>query len=151
MLITLPVKPYTSKFLARHIGNDYKLRLDDPFGNHLFALLQKNNRSTRADKHQKAYTCTFPVQVCQDKLHKKGARGITGLTVVGFNNFTELIFKHEFHSFVETWTDEAQLTVAEAIRRFCARYKLTEDDISQDSLRRSYLRYTTRRNPQVLA
>ena len=144
MVISIAVKPYTLAFLRRHVGTDYQLRLDDPFGNCLFNLLQRNNRRTRADQHLDRYTCTFPVRVSQDKLHKKGARGITGLTIISFNNFAELIFKHEFHTFVETWTAEAQLTVAGAIRRFCARYGLTEQDVSEESLRRSYLRYQNR-------
>jgi hypothetical protein len=146
MLIAVQVKPYTLKFLHRHIGQNYVLRLDDPFGIHLFTLLQRNNTSQRADACLTRYTCTFPVKVSRDKLQKKGARGITGLTIIGFNNFAELIFKHEFHSFVETWTDEEKLTIAEAIRKFCARYDLTEEDISEDTLRRSYLRYWNRKN-----
>jgi hypothetical protein len=151
MLIALRVKPYTLKFLHRHVGINYQLRIDDPFGNHLFSLLKRNNRSTRSESFLSRYTCTFPVKVCPDKLQKKGARGLTGLTIISFNNFAELIFKHEFHTFVETWTDEDDLTIAEAIRKFCRRYNLTEEDISEDTLRRSYLRYWNKKNAQQAA
>jgi hypothetical protein len=150
MLITLQVKPYTVKFLTRHVGHNYQLRLDDPFGNYLFTQLRKNSKSKRAEGFMSRYTCTFPVSVCPDKLRKKGARAITSLTIINFNNFVELIFKHEFHTFVETWTEENGLTIAEAIRRFCQRYNLSEEDISEDTLRRSYLRYWNGKyRPQV--
>jgi hypothetical protein len=144
MTIKIPVKPYTRKFLAFYLGENYEMRLDDPYGLFLFILFQKNLSNSRRETSLGRYTQSWGISTCEEKLRKKGYKGLTNLTIVHFNNFVEGVCKAEFHSAAALYQKFGQGTIETAIQDFMEKFGLTADDIDPMTLRRSYIRY--RRN-----
>ncbi|MBC6698062.1 hypothetical protein [Hymenobacter sp. BT190] len=142
--IEIPVKPYTLKFLQRYLGSSYKLSFVDPYGIHLFNMLRSPRQNKRFDALMGQYKQKFvvsidPVRVIDAGL-RDGVAGFSSAMVNDFNAWVESVFKQDFHSYVETH-HEMGLPVFSAIRKYCDKHQLTEDDISQETLRTSYKRY----------
>jgi hypothetical protein len=141
MTIKIPIKAYSLKFLQLHLGRNYTLRQDDPFGIFLLVLLQKNLSKARLDSSLGRYTSTWEVSTCENKLRKSGYKGLTNLTVVYFNNFVEGVLKQEFHSAATIYTKTGNGTIQDAIDDFMEKYDITPEDIDPMSLRRGFIRY----------
>lgn len=141
MTIKIPVKSYTRKFLAFYLGENYKLRIDDAYGLHLFVLLQMSNEKSQFKNSLKRYKCKFEVEASDDRLAKAGYQGLTNLTIIYFNNFVEAVFKQEFHSAADIYLKMGKGTVQNAINDIMDKFALTAEDIDPMTLRRGYLRY----------
>ncbi len=150
MLLRIPVKPYTLKFLHRHLSADYKLSQLDPYGIQLFAMLRRQLRDAQYDGLMSQYTSVFTVRFEPGQVFDRGCRELTSRTINDFNNWVERVFKHKFHSYVEVHSQEIGTPVFVAIRKFYAKHGLSEDDIAEETMRTSYKRYLKKqKNRQV--
>ncbi|MGI4870978.1 MAG: hypothetical protein ACRYFX_07350 [Janthinobacterium lividum] len=141
MLLQLPVKPYTLKFLTRHLGAAYKLGNVDIYGRFLFALLRQPRTDKQYDDYLDRYTAKFPVRIVPYLVGDRACKNCSPLTVVHFNSFVEEIFYKEFHDFVQFRVEENGVQAKVAIERFCSRFELSEDDISYETLKKNWQRY----------
>ncbi len=142
--VAIPVKPYTLKFLQRHLATPYKLSRVDQYGMQLFYMLRSPRTDARFDLLMKQYESKFvftidPVAVI-DGCMLEGVSNFTSAMTNDFNSWVERIFKHEFHTYVQVNSD-CGVPVFTAIRQYCDIHNLTEEDISQETLRTSYKRY----------
>lgn len=150
---TVPVKPHVAKFLLHHLGAGYRLSQLDPFGRELKNLLQLNRKKTYWDGHTGRYTASFCVAVEGNMILQKRLRALTSKSIIDFNNFVEGIIKAEFFGFVDNHR-AFKLSKHGAIQSFRAKYDFQDDDISFDTLKKSWQRfekgtgvYLKRQNP----
>ncbi|RZK34684.1 MAG: hypothetical protein EOO57_10630 [Hymenobacter sp.] len=141
MLLYLSVKPYTLKFLTRHLGRDYQLSNVDSFGRYLFGLLRQPRNDKQYDNYLSRYTAKFPVRLVPYLLADRACKNCSSQTVVHFNNFVEEIFFREFRSFVQFRVQEEEMQAKVAIEKFSRFLGLTEDDISFETLKKNWCRY----------
>jgi hypothetical protein len=141
VLLSLSVKPYTLKFLTRHLGTDYQLSVVDSFGRYLFGLLRQPRTDKQYDNYLSRYTAKFPVRLVPYLLADRACKNCSSLTTVHFNNFAEEIFFREFHSFVQFRVQEEAMEAKLAIQKFSRFHNLTEEDISFETLKKNWGRY----------
>jgi hypothetical protein len=141
VLLHLPVKPYTLKFLTRHLGPNYKLGNGDIYGRVVFWLLRHPRTDRQYDDYLDRYTALFPVSIVPYLVADRACKNCSPLTIVHFNGFAEEIFFKEFHDFVEFRVEENHMEAKVAIEKFCNRFELTEDDISYETLKKNWGRY----------
>lgn len=144
MQLAISVKPYTRKFLERHLGANYKLSRVDLYGRYLFSLLRHPRSDGQYDASMKQYTAQFTVSIepalVFDRGLTTGCRDFTSCMTNDFNDLVEKVFKQEFHSWVAV-NKALGRPVYLAIRDFVALHRLTEEDISLETLTTSYKRY----------
>jgi hypothetical protein len=149
VILSLPVKPYTLKFLTRHLGAAYKLSNNDSYGLYLFSLLRQPRTDRQYEDYLGRYTAQFPVSIVPYLVADRACKNCSPLTVVRFNNFVEGIFFTEFHSFVQFRVEETDMQAKQAIERFCKRFELTEDDISFETLKKNWNRYLKKQKKRL--
>jgi hypothetical protein len=141
VLLSIPVKPYTLKFLTRHLGRDYQLSNVDLYGIHLFNLLRQERDHRQYDNFLDRYTAQFPVNIVPYMITDRGCKNFSALTIVKFNTFAEQLFYTEFHDFVQCRVEEMGLTAKAGIERFCIKFRLSEEDIAFETLKKNWHRY----------
>lgn len=141
MQLTLPVKPYTRKFLERHLGAHYQLSNVDAFGRYLYCLLREPRRNSECEEYLGIYTAKFPVRIVPYLLYDRACKNCSAYVVHHFNCFVERIFYDEFHTFVQARVEDGLMEAKEAIERFCAKHKLSEDDVRYETMKRNWQRY----------
>ncbi|MGI4865428.1 MAG: hypothetical protein ACRYFZ_16010 [Janthinobacterium lividum] len=141
MLLTLPVKPYTLKFLTRHLGAGYKLGNSDIFGRFLYGLLRSPRTDRQYEDYLDRYTAEFPVRIVPYLVADRACKNCSPLTIVHFNGFVEEIFYKEFHDFVLFRVEEDHMEAKVAIEKFCKRFALTEDDVAYETLKKNWQRF----------
>lgn len=141
MKLELPVKPYSAKFLRRHLGESYQLSNSDIYGRYLFCLLRLPRDDKQYDNYLNRYTKKFPVRIVPYLITDDGCKNCSSQTIIHFNKMVEGVFYTEFHQFVQARVEDGLMEAATAIRRFSTVHQLTEDDIQFDTLKRSWNRY----------
>ena len=137
MQLAIPVKPYTRKFLERHLGADYQLSNVDAFGRYLYSLLREPQRSDECEEYLSQYTSKFPVRIVPYLVYDRACKNCSAYTIHHFNCFVERIFYDEFHTFVQARVEDGLMEAKEAIERFCAKHKLSEDDVRYETMKRT--------------
>lgn len=140
----MPVKPYTSKYLELHFGKDYKITQLDHFGIYLIGLLRRPLCKKRYDEFLTAYTAKYSMKFNLREFQKNGKINFSSQIIITYNNFVELIIKTEFHAFVEANLVPGT-TLIRVIESFRNKYSWTDEDISLDTLIKSFQRYRKKR------
>lgn len=135
----VPVKPHVRKYLVYHLTTGYKLTSTDPFGRCLRMLLQQPREKKAWDGFTGRYTALFAVAVDGNQLLQKRLRVLSSKSVIDFNNFVESVIKAEFHSFVDN-RKMFGLSQYSSIQQFRAKYDFQDEDISHDTLKKSWQR-----------
>ncbi|AMJ65029.1 hypothetical protein [Hymenobacter sp. PAMC 26628] len=136
----IPVKPHVQKYMLHHLGAAYKLSTLDPLGRHLRMLLQQPRVKKELDAYTARYTAKFALLVKGSLLLEKRFRSLSSKDVIDFNNFVEAVIKTEFHGFVAAGC-EFGMSEYGAIQRFRAKYDFQDEDISFDTLKKSWQRH----------
>lgn len=136
----IAVKPHVLKYMLHHLGGEYKLSTLDPLGRHLRVLMEKPRVNKELDAYTGRYTAKFGVLVKGSMLLEKRFRALSSKDVIDFNNFVEGIIKTEFHGFVAAGCEFGQSEYG-CIQRFRAKYDFQDEDISFDTLKKSWQRH----------
>lgn len=136
----VPVKPHVQKYLAFHLGRGYKLTSTDAFGRCLKMLLQLPRTNAFLNGFTARYTAVFGVGVEGNMILQKRLRSLSAKSVIDFNNFVEAIIKTEFHAFVDN-RRLFDLSQYGSIQAFRHKYDFQDEDISFDTLKKSWQRF----------
>lgn len=137
---TVSVKPHVRKYLLHHLGEGYKLSQLDAFGRYLKLLLQQPRTNSFLDGFTGKYTANFGVSVEGNVILQKRLRELSSKSIIDFNNFVEGIIKVEFHAFVDNRRAYG-LSQYAAIHAFREKYNFQDEDISFDTLKKSWQRF----------
>jgi hypothetical protein len=140
----VPVKPHVRKYLAFHLGAEYKLSQLDPFGRELKMLLGQKKKNEWFNGFTRRYTDSFGVGVEGNLILQKRLKGLTPKEIIDFNNFVEGIIKHEFFGFVD---NRCLLDMSQygSIQAFREKYDFQDEDMSHEALKKAWQRY---KNPK---
>lgn len=144
---TVPVKPHVRKFLLHHLGESYKLSRLDTFGRELKTLLEQKKTNNFLNGYTRCYTHVFGVSVEGNLILQKRLKALNSKEIIDFNNFVESIIKTEFYGFVAN-RRLFGLSQYGSIQAFRAKYDFQDEDISHDTLKKSWQRYK-KDNPGV--
>lgn len=147
--IRIPVKPYSAKYLNQVFSHCFRLTKRNSIGVLLFYLLHRNNERKEYDEYMSHYSAHVNVTISDGYSFKYGARELSSFCIVHFNTFVEDQFKREFFTYVEISLDYGT-TLKDSIESFMKKYNLTDADITFDTLKKSYQRYTTRKEKKEL-
>jgi hypothetical protein len=148
--LTLPVSPAVAKFLAVHLGDDYKLSQTDPFGMYLFNMMRRPLSDRQYDGAMGKFSARFNVRFVPSVFYDRSCHNLSSLTVYHFNSFVENIIKTELHAFVDTHV-YFKMSCHGAIVAFMEKYNFTDDDYSFDALKKSYQRFKKKHQKHVKA
>lgn len=136
--LTIPVKPYTLKYLACTLGKGYKLSKLDAFGLHLLNIMRRPLDEIQYTHFLSRYKASFTVQVNLQELNCLGGK-LTAQGIVDFNNFVELIIKTEMCGFLD-YCQLFEIRQSKGIQMFKDKYGMSEEDVAFDTLKKSYNR-----------
>lgn len=136
----MPVRPHVLKYLQAHLGTAYFLSESDHFGLLLFQLLRRPITDARRDEVLVKYQSRFAVNLGAYGSGKFGLKPLTGKTVYQFNNFVHELIRGELHSWVDMASDHGN-AINYAIEGFMQKYDFREEDISYDTLLKSWQRF----------
>ncbi|MGV3540690.1 MAG: hypothetical protein ACO1OQ_12830 [Rufibacter sp.] len=136
------------KYLEVHFGVNYKITQLDHFGLFLMEVLRRKWDRKRYEGYMAAYTAQYPMFYNTKEFLRTDRVHFTSENIVCYNNFVESIIKAEFHAFMELYLNDST-TIANVIESYRKIYNWTDDDISLDSLSKSFQRYQKKKKNRL--
>jgi hypothetical protein len=144
--LVVPVRPVVEKYLRRklHLGHEqpFKLTKKGTIGRPLYHFLRSTQEDRQYTESVEAYTGRLEVHISNQMAWLKGCRYLTTQAIHDFNRQVEDMMEEEFHHELDVLAKHGVKfeTKAKALD-FMEGYGLTEDDVSLETLIKSYYRY----------
>lgn len=149
-LITLniPLKPYLKKYLTQKYGNIHCVSRRSWLGRYLIDLLDKNYRKTKTEIKKDDY---YPISISSSIVKEVGF-DISTTKLKHLVEMIDKVFKNDLYSYVEVSVGSNlkfynpehdslnKQNTLRAIGQFLHFYAITEDEISVDSIYRTFYR-----------
>jgi hypothetical protein len=137
IVIQIPVKCYIKKYLTKRYGVVHQVSKKTFIGLFLLQLLEK--KIDRPDK-EAGKGSIYEIEIPEYYFNKNGY-SIDKNKLKYLSVCLERLFFEDFYSFIDNELCKGDLTAKKAIRLFFSIYKITENELNQDSMYRNYQRY----------
>ena len=135
VVVYFPVAPHVHKFLQAKCGVKMVASKQGLYGNVILDLFSK--RGANAVKMPE--TLTFPVEISMRYMRENGIF-IDEQVVFKFNNRIDAMLREEMRTYVNLTNSNNSVPKDTAIRQFMDSYKITEEDIKFETLKKDFHR-----------
>lgn len=145
---TIPIKSYTKKFLTKFLCTEpYTVSKNDVFGNFLIHELKGSiyNFDDRT-KNEPEFEDALQIIIPESYSNKYKIKGISLENIKAINNYLDRLFDSYFKSeMAKEIKKNKQSKIKDLIFEFRNFYQLTEDDISYETLKKKFYRFSKER------
>jgi hypothetical protein len=144
--LVVPVRPVVEKYLRRKLGlgqqQSFRLTKKGPIGRTLYHILRNPQQDRQYVESVATYAGQFAVSISPQMCWLNGCRHLTAQAIHDFNRQVEDIMLDEFHHTLDVLSEHGvKFETKSAALRFMDLNGFTEEDLSLDSLLKSYYRY----------
>lgn len=153
--LNIPLKPYLKKYLTQKYGPMHCVSKRSWLGRYLIDLLDKNYRKSSVDIKKEAY---YPVSI-PSSIVKEVGFDISATKLKHLAEMIHKVFLNDLYSYIEVsvgsnlrfYNEEYdsinKQNTLKAIAQFLSYYSITEDEISADTIYRTF--YRSRKNDKT--
>jgi len=148
----IPLKSYAKKFLTKIICTEpYKVSKNDVFGNFLIHELKGSIYSIdERIKNYPEFQDELQIIIPESYANKYRIKGISFENVKAINNYIDRLFDSYFKSaMVREITKNENSKIKQLIYEFRNFYDLSEDDISYETLKKKFYRFSQNNNVKI--
>lgn len=146
--LNIPLKAYLTKYLIQKYGTVHCVSRNSWLGNYIIEILTKEYRKQKALVNSAAfYTIEIPVTIMKETGFDISTEKLRRMEIMidkvfrnDLESYIEISMAHELKHFNHDFQSLNKQNVTKAIEQFLVYYKISEDEISADTLYRDFFR-----------